>query len=80
MFREIEGAGDTARRPSNDGVLRHPDGSINFDAYRNLARRARTEAIASSITGAMRIASRALSSIGSALGGKDDAAAPHQTR
>ncbi|TKW78018.1 MAG: hypothetical protein DI543_12610 [Bradyrhizobium icense] len=29
--------------------LRHPDGTINFDAYRERARRARTEAIRSSV-------------------------------
>ena len=30
-------------------ALRHPDGTINFDAYRERARRARTEAIRSSV-------------------------------
>jgi hypothetical protein len=29
--------------------LRHPDGTINFNAYRERARRARTEAIRSSV-------------------------------
>ena len=73
MFREIE------PRPRNDGALRHADGSINFDAYREIARRARRSAIVSSVTGTMRMASAALSSIGNALAGKAVPAARHHT-
>ena len=46
MFREIE------PRPRNESALRDPDGSINFDAYRERARHARTAAITASIKGA----------------------------
>jgi hypothetical protein len=47
MFREIE------PKPHDEGALRHPDGSINFDAYRERARHARSAAIAASIKGAL---------------------------
>jgi hypothetical protein len=49
MFREIEPFGGTAGATGVAVVLRHPDGTINFDAYRERARRARTEAIRSSV-------------------------------
>lgn len=42
--------GGPAGAMSLDAPLRHPDGSINFNAYRERARRARTEAIRSSVT------------------------------
>jgi len=51
MFREIE------PRPRNEGALRHPDGSINFDAYRERARQARTAAITASIKSALSLMS-----------------------
>jgi hypothetical protein len=51
MFREIE------QRPRNEDALRHPDGSINFDAYRERARHARTAAITASIKGALSLMS-----------------------
>jgi len=73
MFREIE------PRPRNESALRHPDGSINFDAYREIARRARRSAIVSSVTVTMRIARAAWSSIGNALAGKTLPAARHHT-
>jgi hypothetical protein len=49
MFREMEPLGGTAGAIGASAVLRNPDGTINFDAYRELARRARTEAIRSSV-------------------------------
>ena len=49
MFREIEPLGGTAGATAI-APLRHPDGTINFNAYRERARRARTEAIRSSVT------------------------------
>jgi hypothetical protein len=51
MFREIE------PRSLNEGALRRPDGSINFDAYREWARHARTAAITASIKGALSLVS-----------------------
>ena len=77
MFREIERTSSKPREPGNTAALRHPDGSINFDAYREIARRARRAAIVSSVTGTMRIASAALSSIGGVLAGKAVPAARH---
>jgi hypothetical protein len=51
MFPDIE------PRSLNQGALRHPDGSINFDAYRERARHARTAAISASIKGALSLMS-----------------------
>jgi hypothetical protein len=51
MFREIE------PRSRNEGALRHPDGSVNFDAYRERARYARNAAITASIKGALSLMS-----------------------
>jgi hypothetical protein len=51
MFREIEPLGGTAGASAVVAApLRHSDGTINFNAYRERARRARTEAIKSSVT------------------------------
>jgi hypothetical protein len=61
MFREIE------PRLRNEGVLRHPDGSINFDAYREVAHRARRAAMVSSIEGTARFARATLLRFGRAL-------------
>ena len=55
MSREIKPVGSTAKQAGNDVGLRHPDGSINFDAYREIARHARRAAIASSVADTMRI-------------------------
>lgn len=49
MFRESY-LGGTRSRVLSEGVLRHLDGSIDFDAYRERAHRARREAIKSSLT------------------------------
>jgi hypothetical protein len=46
-------SGEIEARPRSETALRHPDGTINFDAYRERARRARIEAIRSSVTVAM---------------------------
>jgi hypothetical protein len=59
MFRESNSYGSA--------VMRHPDGSINFDAYRAVARRERQAAIASSIEGAARAANALLLSLGAHL-------------
>ena len=77
MFRESNSNSAVSREPANQGVLRHPDGSINFNAYRAAARRAREAAIVSSIEGTKRAASAVLSLIGAALFGKHQ---PHHTR
>jgi hypothetical protein len=59
MFREIEPPlGGTAGVAGNGAALRHPDGTINFAAYRERARRARTEAIRSSVTEAFSLIGR----------------------
>jgi len=49
MFRESNFEAPIA----GDGVLRHPDGGIDFDAYRRRALRARRLAIAALIRGAL---------------------------
>jgi hypothetical protein len=79
MFREIEPLGGAAGATGVAAALRHPDGSINFEAYRERARRARRAAIVSSISGTIRIAGAALWSIGNALAGKTAPAARHHT-
>jgi hypothetical protein len=48
---------ETEPGPRNEGALRHADGSINFDAYRERARHARTAAITASIKGALSLLS-----------------------
>jgi hypothetical protein len=58
MFREIDPLGGTAGAIGATAPLRHPDGTINFDAYRERARRARTEAIRSSVTEAFSLIGR----------------------
>lgn len=58
MFREIEPLGGTAGAIGTAAVLRNPDGTINFNAYRERARRARTEAIRSSVAEAFSLIGR----------------------
>ena len=58
MFREIEPLGGTAGAIGVTVVLRNPDSTINFNAYRERARRARTEAIRSSVTEAFALIGR----------------------
>lgn len=72
MSRQSNLDRSTSRPPASEGALRHADGSINFDAYRERARLARTAAIKSSIAGA-------LSLIGGVVGGKLSPAARHHT-
>jgi hypothetical protein len=62
------------------GVIRHPDGSINFNAYRAAARSAREAAIVSSIEGAVHTALAMLSSVGAALAGKSASHPPHHAK
>jgi hypothetical protein len=52
MFRESNFDGTVSKGKGSDSVLRHPDGTINFDAYRAAGRRAREAAIVESIKGA----------------------------
>ena len=73
MFRE------NSSHPSV-AVMRHPDGSINFNAYRAAARRAREAAIVSSIEGAVHTALAMLSSVGAALAGKSANHPPHHAK
>jgi len=61
MFRE--NSLGLAQPHASDDVLRHPDGSIDLDAYSQRARRARAEAFTASFWGA-------LSAIGGTLAGK----------
>jgi hypothetical protein len=70
MFRESNLDVSTSRATAGEGALRHPDGSINFDAYRERARQARTVAITASIGGA-------LSLISGMFAGKPRPAAKH---
>lgn len=70
MFRESNFENATSLGAAGDGVLRHSDGSINFDAYRKRALRARRIAIASLIR-------RGLSALGGAFAGKVAPAARH---
>ena len=46
MFRDSDLGGFTSQGAAGEGALRHPDGSIDFGAYRERARRARNAAIA----------------------------------
>ncbi|MBI5320614.1 hypothetical protein [Bradyrhizobium sp.] len=71
MFRQGSLNGATSRVFSGEDTLRHPDGSIDFDAYRERARRARTAAIKASGTAV-------LSLIAGVFAGKPVAAARHQ--
>ena len=52
MFRETNSNGTVPSGRGDDSVLRHPDGSINFGAYRAAASRERRAAILESIEGA----------------------------
>ena len=52
MFRETNSNGTVSTRQGDDSVLRHPDGSINFGAYRAAASRERKAAIVESVEGA----------------------------
>lgn len=70
MFRESNFENPTSLGVAADGVLRHPDGSINFDLYRARALRARRVAIAS-------LMRRGLSALAVAFAGKGAPAARH---
>lgn len=52
MFRETNSNGAVSSTHGDDSVLRHPDGSIDFGAYRAAASRERKAAIVESIEGA----------------------------
>lgn len=52
MFRETISNDAVSARQGDDSVLRHPDGSINFGAYRAAASRERKAAMVESIEGA----------------------------
>ena len=68
MFQVSTFSGQSLRAAGNAGVLRHPDGSIDFDVYREIARQERNAAIVSSIRGA----GLTLSRIRAALAGKSE--------
>lgn len=70
MFRESNFENAASLGVAGDGVLRHPDGSINFDAYRARALRARRLAIASLIR-------RGLAALAGAFAGKVAPSARH---
>ena len=72
MFRDSNSYGTA--------VARHPDGSINFDAYRAVARRERHAAIAASIECIARAANALLASVGTALAAKFVRHPPHHAR
>jgi hypothetical protein len=76
MFRETNTNGTVSKGQGDQGVLRYPDGSINFEAYRVAGRRAREAAIVSSITGAASFARNMLSWLWTAKSGSP--AAKHQ--
>lgn len=75
MFRESHLDGFTSSAAAAKGTLRHADGSINFDAYREKARRARRAAIAASIRGAISLLSSLMSGV---FAGKPMPAAKHR--
>ncbi|MFO1108012.1 MAG: hypothetical protein U1E61_02380 [Bradyrhizobium sp.] len=70
MFRDSDLGGFTSQGAAGEGALRHPDGSIDFGAYRERARRARNAAIVSSIRGL-------LSLVANVFAGKPEPAARH---
>jgi hypothetical protein len=72
MFRESNLNGSASRVTASEGALRHPDGSINFDAYRKRARDARNAAITASMRGAVS------SLVANVFAGKLAPAAKHQ--
>jgi hypothetical protein len=76
MFRETNSNGTVSNREGDDSVLRHPDGSIDFGAYRTAAARERRAAIVSSIEGAASFARAMFSWIWTAKSGSP--AAKHQ--
>ena len=81
MFRETNSNGTVSNREGDDGVLRHPDGSIDFGAYRAAAKRERTAAIVSSIEGAASFARAMWSWIWTAKSGSPAAKHPvHHAR
>lgn len=69
MFRETN-LENPSLGGAADGVLRHPDGSIDFDAYKRRALRARRAAIAYLVR-------RAFSLLAGAFAGKPTPAARH---
>lgn len=79
MFRKIE-PDDTQSKGPGDGVLRHADGSIDFDTYRARALQARRAAMISSSTGTMEVLRTAFSSIANALSRKALRVSRHHTR
>lgn len=48
MYRQVNPNGHAPRAQDIEGVLRHPDGSLDIAAYAKLAHRERAAAIASS--------------------------------
>lgn len=65
---------------NGSAVMRHPDGSINFNAYRAVARRERQAAIASSIEGAARATNAVLLSLAAVLAGRSAKQPAHHAK
>lgn len=55
MSREVNPNGRASRGQAMEGVLRHPDGSLDIAAYAKLAHRERAAAVASSVREAVRM-------------------------
>jgi hypothetical protein len=55
MYRQVNPNGHAPRAQDIEGVLRHPDGSLDIAAYAKLAHRERAAAITSSASEAVRM-------------------------
>ena len=55
MYRQVNPNGHAPRAQDIEGVLRHPDGSLDIAAYAKLAHRERAAAIAASAREAVRM-------------------------
>ncbi|MCA6119638.1 hypothetical protein J6524_32910 [Bradyrhizobium sp. WSM 1738] len=56
MSAQVTWGGGPEQPGSGDGVLRHPNGSIDIRAYATIAHRQRAAALASSLVSAVRMA------------------------
>ena len=67
MSREVNPNGHAPRAQDIEGVLRHPDGSLDIAAYAKLAHRERAAAIASSAREAIRMVREMVSGVRASL-------------
>ena len=79
MFRETNSNGAVSTRQGDD-VQRHPDGSINFGAYRAAASRERKAAIVESIESAASFVRAAFSWVAGKSGSPAAKQAVHHAR